>query len=147
MLFAKYSLKEIKRAGLFRLWVGLYYTQTCCFVFQLHIELGFLLLRTLNTNAVRLMTPPIQLIILVTIIQSVSPVIDRCIAHAYESILCLAVVPVFVTWVRCCISTVSEIWSGSLLHFILLWIVFYSIIHVYSAVITNVTGHVQGVFV
>jgi hypothetical protein len=39
MLFAKYTLREMKCAGLFRLRVGIYSIQAFYFVVQLHIEL------------------------------------------------------------------------------------------------------------
>ena len=66
---------------------------------------AFSLVRTLNADAPRLTTPPIQIIIHVNIIHSVSPVIGRSNAHAWESMFCLLVVPVvFFTLVRCCVQ-------------------------------------------
>ena len=104
MLFAKYSLREMKCAGLFRLRVGICSIQAFILFFSCISNCAFSLVGTLCAEAL-LLTPPTQIIILLNIILSVSPVIGRSNAHAYESLLCRFVVPVvFFTLIRCCVQ-------------------------------------------
>ena len=123
-LFAKYSLREMKCVGFFRSWVDICVTQAFYFVRQLHIDLGlFTCQNSINANVFRHTTPPKQIIILVNIFHSVSLLIGRSNAYAYESMLCLVVVPVvFFAVVRCCVQFC--VWD-----LIRLYIVFYFIMN------------------
>lgn len=133
MLFAKYMLKEIKCAGLFRLWVGLYFTQNYCFVFQLHIELGFF-------------TPQNSKYKCCPAYDTAYTTNHTCDHHTLSkprdwSTYC-ACVRVDVVSARCsCFRHLSTmLYQYCVWELIRLYIVFYSIIHVYIAVIRNVTG-------